>query len=79
MLNKQIAQLLDISDSTVQMHRGRVMKKMQASSFAALVRMADALLLLSQPACASAWRPQLSLDSVFAPHAQKIAQCFVEQ
>ena len=79
MLNKQIAQLLAISDITVQIHRGRVMKKMRAASFAALVRMADALLLQSQLSCASAWRLPLSLDSVVAPHAQQIAHCFVEQ
>jgi FixJ family two-component response regulator len=39
--NKQIAQRLDISEITVQIHRGRVMKKMSAHSFASLVRMAD--------------------------------------
>lgn len=43
LLNKQIAQRLDISEITVQIHRGRVMKKMVARSFASLVRMADAL------------------------------------
>ena len=43
MLNKQVAQRLAISDVTVQIHRSRVMKKMCARSFAALVRMADAL------------------------------------
>jgi len=43
LLNKQIAQRLDISEMTVQIHRGRVMRKMAARSFASLVRMADAL------------------------------------
>jgi FixJ family two-component response regulator len=43
LLNKQIAQRLDISEITVQIHRGRVMRKMAAPSFASLVRMADAL------------------------------------
>jgi FixJ family two-component response regulator len=43
LLNKQIAQRLDISEITVQIHRGRVMRKMAAASFASLVRMADAL------------------------------------
>jgi FixJ family two-component response regulator len=43
LLNKQIAQRLDISEITVQIHRGRVMRKMRADSFASLVRMADAL------------------------------------
>jgi FixJ family two-component response regulator len=43
LLNKQIAERMDITEVTVQIHRGRVMKKMSARSFAALVRMADAL------------------------------------
>lgn len=41
--NKQIAQELEIREITVQIHRGRVMKKMCARSLASLVRMADAL------------------------------------
>lgn len=41
--NKQIARDLDIREITVQIHRGRVMKKMRARSLASLVRMADAL------------------------------------
>jgi len=43
MLNKQIADRLDISEITVQIHRSRVMRKMSARSLAELVRMADAL------------------------------------
>jgi FixJ family two-component response regulator len=43
LLNKQIAQRLSISEVTVQIHRGRVMRKMSARSLASLVRMADAL------------------------------------
>jgi FixJ family two-component response regulator len=38
MLNKQIAFALGISEKTVKIHRGRVMEKMNASSFADLVR-----------------------------------------
>jgi FixJ family two-component response regulator len=38
-LNKQTAAELKIAENTVQVHRGRVMRKMQADSFAALVRM----------------------------------------
>lgn len=41
--NKQIARDLDIREITVQIHRGRVMKKMRARSLASLVRMADAV------------------------------------
>jgi RNA polymerase sigma factor (sigma-70 family) len=39
MLNKQIADKLDIAEKTVKVHRGRVMEKMQAGSVAELVRM----------------------------------------
>lgn len=46
LLNKQIAERLDIKEGTVQIHRGQVMKKMAARSLASLVRMADALQLL---------------------------------
>lgn len=43
LMNKQIAFELGLSEITVKIHRGRVMKKMQASTFAELVRIADAL------------------------------------
>jgi FixJ family two-component response regulator len=42
-LNKQIAAELDVSEITVKVHRGRVMKTMQAKSLVELVRMADKL------------------------------------
>jgi len=38
-LNKQVAATLDITEGTVQIHRGRIMRKMAARSFAELVRM----------------------------------------
>jgi FixJ family two-component response regulator len=44
LLNKQVAHRLGISSITVQIHRGRVMRKMAARSFASLVRMADVLI-----------------------------------
>ena len=42
-LNKQIAVQLGISEITVKVHRGQVMKKMHAKSLADLVRIADRL------------------------------------
>ena len=42
-LNKQIAAELGRAEITIKILRGRVMRKMQAASFAALVRMADRL------------------------------------
>ena len=42
-LNKQAAAQLGITEYTVQIHRGHIMRKMGADSFAALVRMAERL------------------------------------
>ena len=44
-LNKQVATALGISEITVKAHRGKLMRKMNADSFASLVRMADKLRL----------------------------------
>jgi len=46
-MNKQIAGVLDIQQTTVKFHRSAVMTKMKASSLAELTRMAA---LLEQPA-----------------------------
>src|SRR3984885_5667234 len=43
LLNKQVAFELEITEWTVQLHRGHIMRKMKADSFAGLVRMADKL------------------------------------
>ncbi len=43
LMNKQIAAELGLSEVTVKLHRGNVMKKMGARSLANLVRMADAV------------------------------------
>jgi FixJ family two-component response regulator len=43
LLNKQIAAELNITEFTVKIHRGRVMRKMHADSLADLVRMAGTL------------------------------------
>ena len=49
LLNKQVAASLGISEVTVEIHRGRVMQKMGASSFAGLVRMAESLSVVTRP------------------------------
>ncbi|GGY35531.1 response regulator transcription factor [Pseudoduganella albidiflava] len=43
LMNKQIAAEVGTSEITVKIHRGQAMKKMQAKTFADLVRMAEAL------------------------------------
>jgi FixJ family two-component response regulator len=43
LMNKQAAAEAGISETTVKIHRGNVMQKMRAKSFADLVRMADTL------------------------------------
>ena len=43
LLNKQIAAELDITEFTVKIHRGHVMRKMRADSLPDLVRMAESL------------------------------------
>jgi len=43
LMNKQIAGILNVSEITVKIHRGQVMKKMEARSLAELVKMAETL------------------------------------
>lgn len=43
LMNKQVAAWLDLSEITVKIHRGNVMRKMAAQSLADLVRMAEQL------------------------------------
>jgi FixJ family two-component response regulator len=43
LMNKQVAAHLGVSEITVKIHRGNLMRKMQAQSLADLVRMAEAL------------------------------------
>jgi FixJ family two-component response regulator len=51
-LNKQVAADLQLSEITVKVHRGAAMRKMEARSLAALIRMAD---ILAACADASEW------------------------
>jgi FixJ family two-component response regulator len=48
-LNKQIAYEIGVSEITVKVHRGQVMRKMQAASLPDLARMADRLNLSREP------------------------------
>jgi FixJ family two-component response regulator len=43
LMNKQIAAALDLSEATIKLHRGTMMRKMRANSLADIVRMADQL------------------------------------
>jgi FixJ family two-component response regulator len=43
LMNKQVAGKTGLAEATVKIHRGQVMMKMKAKSFADLVMMADVL------------------------------------
>jgi FixJ family two-component response regulator len=49
LMNKQVAAEIGLSEITVKIHRGHMMRKMGARSLADLVRMADALDIRSSP------------------------------
>ena len=49
LMNKQVGGELDISEITVKAHRGRVMQKMQATTFVQLVNMAAELGIATRP------------------------------
>lgn len=49
LMNKQIAGTIGTSEITVKIHRGNAMRKMQARTFADLVRMAEALGAIGSP------------------------------
>jgi FixJ family two-component response regulator len=58
LLNKQVGFKLGISEITVKAHRGKVMQKMKADSFADLVRMAAELRLAPSPGRLILHRPR---------------------
>lgn len=61
LLNKQIASAMNLSEITVKIHRGQVMKKMGARSLADLVRRAEALRVC----------PRMAKPNVMAGSAQR--------
>jgi FixJ family two-component response regulator len=60
LLNKQAAFELGITEYTVQIHRGHIMRKMEADSFATLVKLAGKLKLRT----ASSSNPQDPVESI---------------
>lgn len=70
LLNKQIAGTVGLSEATVKIHRGQVMRKMQARTFADLVLLAQALgLLVPAEAGARASDPPAPAARHPDPHA----------
>ena len=68
LLNKQAAGILGITEYTVQVHRGHIMRKMRADSFATLVRQASRLQL----------EPMACVPRAFAVSRSILPQCGYE-
>jgi FixJ family two-component response regulator len=62
-LNKQVGAELGISEVTVKAHRGSMMRKMQATSFAELVNMAASLRFIAPLSAADTDAPDESADA----------------
>jgi FixJ family two-component response regulator len=45
LMNKQVAEKMGLAEITVKIHRGNIMRKMRAKSFAELIKMSEVLLL----------------------------------
>ena len=64
LLNKQAASELGVAENTYQVHRGRVMRKMQANSLADLVRMSTKLApIFQKPGAADPAKRQLEEEA----------------
>ena len=74
LLNKQVGGELGISEITVKAHRGQVMRKMQADSLPALVRMAARLELPARPAEPVFQAPWLEAASGRSPRATETSR-----
>ncbi|MDM0053557.1 response regulator [Variovorax sp. J22R115] len=74
LLNKQVAAKLGISEVTLQIHRGNVMRKMQAESFADLVRMSVKLGIAPHAEAEPTMHPGASRTSTVARDQEPYAR-----